>query len=161
MEFNEYQNIARETAIYPGKGGVGEGDLTGLTYTILGLIGEAAEMKENNTTSEQGDNAWYFSQITYELEIPLSFIVHRKKKGEFGSYIGAIGQLANVYKKVFRDDGGVLTQKRRDKIVDILVDAFHLFLLQVDDIEEVFESNVDKLSGRKSSGKIKGEGDNR
>ena len=41
MNLNHYQDLADETAVYPGKGRRG-----GVLYTILGLNGEAGEVAE-------------------------------------------------------------------------------------------------------------------
>ena len=73
MKLNDYQNEARKTAIYPID--------DGLTYTALGLCGEAGEVAEkikkfirgDNSISlkedllhELGDVLWYLSNLAFE-----------------------------------------------------------------------------------------------
>ena len=82
MDFKEYQDRARETAIYPDKG-------NNFIYPTLGLVGEAGEVAEkikkvlrdkegvineetkNEITKELGDILWYISQLAFELKISL------------------------------------------------------------------------------------------
>ena len=79
MNFNEYQKIARSTAVYPEEYKV--------IYPALGLSGEAGEVAEkvkkivrgddrlNNVTSsivmELGDVLWYVSALADDLGITL------------------------------------------------------------------------------------------
>ena len=76
---NEYQELARETALYPKE--------TGLYYTVLGLTGEAGEVAEkvkkmirDNKTledcqidimNELGDVMWYIANVAYEFGLTL------------------------------------------------------------------------------------------
>lgn len=101
MQFNEYQQKANETAIYPGKGTV-----MGLAYTALGLgesgevqgkvkkilrddSGIISEQKRQAIKKELGDNLWYIAQTATELELTLDEIAeanvsklsNRKKRG--------------------------------------------------------------------------------
>lgn len=86
MDFNEYQDRAVSTAIYPGKGTV-----LGLAYVGLGL-GEAGEVQgkikkvlrdDEGILTEQariaiakeaGDLLWYAAALADEIEIPLEVI---------------------------------------------------------------------------------------
>ena len=79
MNFNDYQKIARSTAVYPEEYKV--------IYPALGLCGEAGEVAEkvkkivrgddrlNNVTSnivmELGDVLWYVSALADDLGITL------------------------------------------------------------------------------------------
>lgn len=81
MTLNEYQEKAKETAIYP--------KYRGLEYTTLGLVGEAGEIankvkkiirdddgillgeKRSEIAGELGDVLWYVAQIAEELDIHL------------------------------------------------------------------------------------------
>ena len=78
MKLNDYQDEARKTAIYPID--------DGLTYTALGLCGEAGEVAEkikkfirgDNSISlkedllyELGDVLWYLSNLAFELNYTL------------------------------------------------------------------------------------------
>src|SRR4030042_1351225 len=85
MNFNEYQNLSRETAIYPNLG-------NNLWYPSLGLAGESGEVCErikkvyrddNGILSEDkklelkkelGDVLWYLSNVAIEAGIKLEDI---------------------------------------------------------------------------------------
>lgn len=78
MDFNTYQQKARETAIYPNMG-------SEFTYPALGLVGEAGEIanklkkviRDNSGVltdevrgsvgSEIGDCLWYIAQLATEM----------------------------------------------------------------------------------------------
>lgn len=82
MDFNTYQELAKATAVYPRK--------DGLTYTTLGLIGEAGEIankvkkiirdadgvitkeRREDLVSELGDVLWYCAMLSEELGVLLS-----------------------------------------------------------------------------------------
>lgn len=83
MDFNEYQEAARETAIYPAE--------QGLIYTVLGLTGEAGEVAEKvkkmirdnielddkykgKIARELGDVLWYLSNVAHEIGITLDTV---------------------------------------------------------------------------------------
>lgn len=77
MQFNEYQQLARETAVYPQE--------TALAYTTLGLCSEAGEVADklkkvirdgggntdsdfyNSVAKELGDVLWYIANIAHEI----------------------------------------------------------------------------------------------
>lgn len=78
MKLNDYQDEARKTAIYPID--------DGLTYTALGLCGEAGEVAEKIKKWIRGDNGislkedllyelgdvlWYLSNLAFELNYTL------------------------------------------------------------------------------------------
>jgi len=85
MEFNQYQEKSRKTAIYPDKG-------KNYIYPTLGLAGESGEVAEkikkvirdkggviDDETREMikkelGDVLWYVSQIASELNLSLDEI---------------------------------------------------------------------------------------
>lgn len=81
MEFIEYQNRARETAVYPPE--------RGLEYVSLGLVGEAGEFANKvkkivrgdyppptpgEIAAELGDVLWYVAMAATELGISLEEI---------------------------------------------------------------------------------------
>ncbi len=86
MTFDQYQEAAATTAIYPDRGSVG-----GLAYIALGL-GEAGEIQNKvkkilrdhggeltdemrlALAKEAGDLLWYIAQLSEEIGIPLSDI---------------------------------------------------------------------------------------
>lgn len=84
MEINEYQEIARSTAIYENSDG------KGILYTVLGLNGEAGECAEklkkqirdkngdlsspdfiDSLKKEAGDCLWYIACLAFELGLTL------------------------------------------------------------------------------------------
>lgn len=85
MDFQEYQKLSRETAIYPNAG-------KNFIYPALGLAGETGEVAEiikriirdsNNVISEEaktqlikelGDVLWYLSQLATEFNLSLDEI---------------------------------------------------------------------------------------
>ena len=160
MDLNTYQNLSRQTAIYPGKDEARYGNLIGLTYTILGLIGEAAEYQQNPSTAEKGDCFWYLSQIAYEIQIPLGHLSDfNPKNASYNDLFACAGTLANQYKKVFRDDSGALTTKRRAVLIKILKESLWHLTKNSEDNVEAMEKNIEKLSSRQAKGVLAGEGD--
>ena len=63
MDFKEYQEKSRKTAIYPK---IGEN----YVYPALGLGDEAGEVL-GKIKKELGDVLWYLTQLSTELEISL------------------------------------------------------------------------------------------
>lgn len=82
MDFKEYQEKSRKTAIYPKIGenfvypALGLGDEAG---EVLGKIkkifrdknGEVSDETKNELKKELGDVLWYLAQLSTELEISL------------------------------------------------------------------------------------------
>lgn len=102
MTFDEYEEIVAQTAIYPGAGG---GDVEALSYTALGLTGEAGEFAEKIkkflrdgfldkplAAKELGDVLWYINAAGRELGYSLNDIAEmnvvklldRKKRDVLG-----------------------------------------------------------------------------
>jgi NTP pyrophosphatase (non-canonical NTP hydrolase) len=85
LTFNEYQQEAMLTAIYPDKG-------ENIIYPVLGLVGEAGEVAEklkkiirdkegvfDETDTEAiikevGDVLWYIAAICDELDVDMSYV---------------------------------------------------------------------------------------
>jgi len=88
MTFQEYQEEARKTAIYPNKD-------NNYIYPALGLVGEAGEIaekikkvirddnyeitdeKREELTKELGDVLWYIANLSKELNISMEDIAMR------------------------------------------------------------------------------------
>ena len=84
MNFNEYQKLARSTAIYPKESKV--------IYPALGLCGEAGEVADKikktirgdsslvdvtgRLADELGDVLWYLAILADDLGLPLEDIAH-------------------------------------------------------------------------------------
>jgi len=78
---------------------------------------------------------------------------------------GEAGEVSELIKKMIRDDGGQLTEQRREKLLKELGDVLwyvavvaHEAGLMLGDVAQV---NLDKLARRKSEGKITGSGSDR
>ena len=84
MNFNEYQKLARSTAVYPEEHKV--------VYPALGLCGEAGEVADKikktirgdssldevtgSIAGELGDVLWYLAILADDLGLPLEDIAH-------------------------------------------------------------------------------------
>jgi NTP pyrophosphatase (non-canonical NTP hydrolase) len=100
MDFSEYQERAKSTAVYPGK-------LDGaFFYPCIGLAGEVGELlnkikklardnvkiDKDDLKGELGDILWYVSQISTELGIDMNDVVSsnleklrsRQERGKIG-----------------------------------------------------------------------------
>lgn len=103
MKFDEYQKLARKTAIYPDIG-------KNVLYPTLGLANEAGEVAgkvkkvmrdkggvmskeaKKEISKELGDVLWYVAQLSTELNVSLDKIASenikklksRKKRGMIG-----------------------------------------------------------------------------
>lgn len=153
MKLNEYQNLARETAIYPS------GEM-GLNYTLLGLIGEVGEFLANPGIDEYGDSMWYLSQSCWELGTPLN-ILDKAGRSTHKDLAHCVFSLANSYKKVFRDNGGVISGRKKQELLEILREVFFFLTISGLDLDEALEKNIEKLKSRKIRGKLQGSGDAR
>lgn len=108
-DFFKYEEAVLKHAFYPGRG-------HNLTYTVLGLTGEA-------------------------------------------------GEVANTVKKLSRDDAGLMTNERREKIIDELGDVLWYIAATASEVglklQDVAAYNVRKLRNRygaDGNGKVTGQG---
>ncbi len=78
---------------------------------------------------------------------------------------GEAGEVAEQVKKFLRDDNGIMTEERRNKIRDEVSDVLWYIANLLADLNltmnEVAERNIEKLMDRKARGVIKGSGSNR
>jgi NTP pyrophosphatase (non-canonical NTP hydrolase) len=78
---------------------------------------------------------------------------------------GEAGEVAEKVKKTLRDDGGVLSDERRDALSGELGDVlWYLAQLATEaglDLERIAEDNLDKLFSRQERGVLRGSGDER
>lgn len=98
MDFNEYQNKAKETAIFPDLAivkGENIGSTISYIYPALGLVGEAGEVAEKikklirdkdgvvseediqEITKELGDIQWYIAALAGSFGIKLDDIANK------------------------------------------------------------------------------------
>ena len=78
---------------------------------------------------------------------------------------GEAGETAEKVKKAIRDDGGTLTEERREAIAaelgDVLWYAAQLATEADLDLEEIAQANLDKLASRQRRSVLHGSGDER
>jgi NTP pyrophosphatase (non-canonical NTP hydrolase) len=78
---------------------------------------------------------------------------------------GEAGEVAEKIKKMIRDDGGVLSDERRDALAKELGDVlWYLAQLATEanlDLDEIAEANIAKLLSRKDRNVLQGSGDDR
>ena len=79
--------------------------------------------------------------------------------------VGEAGELANKYKKILRDDNGVLSEEKRQALIDELGDVLWYCAALAQDLdtnlEVVARRNLKKLADRKAANTLRGSGDNR
>lgn len=78
---------------------------------------------------------------------------------------GESGEVLELVKKMVRDDDGVLSDKRREKIKKELGDVLWYLSRVADDcdlsLEEIAVTNIDKLTSRQKRRVLTGDGDDR
>jgi|SRR5665213_1510294 NTP pyrophosphatase (non-canonical NTP hydrolase) len=78
---------------------------------------------------------------------------------------GEAGEVANVVKKMIRDDNGFFLQEKHDKLVAELGDVMWYVARMATELnvslEQLMQLNHDKLQDRLARNVIKGSGDNR
>lgn len=79
--------------------------------------------------------------------------------------VGETGELADKFKKILRDEGGVISDEKMDLIKKELGDVLW-YLASLSDylgfeLEDVAQTNIEKLASRQKRGKLGGAGDSR
>jgi NTP pyrophosphatase (non-canonical NTP hydrolase) len=78
---------------------------------------------------------------------------------------GEVGELQNKVKKILRDDGGKVTQARREEIAYELGDILWYVALVADefrfDLADIAHLNLNKLAVRQEKDRLHGSGDKR
>lgn len=169
MTFDEYQKKAEETDIRTKE--------IKMICNGFGLIGELDELEEiqnydshytlglsyenDAVIKEVGDVCWYISSICTELDISLEDAVNKYKDIYDKGYEISDMNMAEVFKKVYRDNHGIFNGAYKDKIMFYIGYLLTLYLDQFCDIHLAMKQNIKKLQSRKKRGKIQGSGNNR
>lgn len=78
---------------------------------------------------------------------------------------GEAGEILEHIKKATRDDGGLLTDERRQKVIKEMGDVLWYLALTADRLDiklgAVAQINLDKLAARAQNGTLHGDGDER
>ena len=127
--FNEYQKAAAETATY--RKGLPMKELLGPIYPALGLNGEAGEVA--NETAERFLNTCIESFLFLKLN-------------------AKAGGVAEHVKKMIRNDNGVLTVERKEKLLLEMGDVLWYLAALATELDEnlstVADLNIHKLGKR-------------
>ena len=82
-----------------------------------------------------------------------------------GLGLGESGEVQGKIKKIIRDDGGLLSDDKREAIAGELGDILWYVARTADeigfDLDDIAQGNLDKLASRKERGVLQGSGDNR
>jgi NTP pyrophosphatase (non-canonical NTP hydrolase) len=152
ITFDEYQEAATTTAVYPGQGA-----FQGLVYAVLGLSGEAGE------TAEQVKKTWRDDGTPDIGKAMMAMIDHielalRTTRGHTEIIDEARIEASDIFCPG-------ISPERKQKILKELGDVFW-YAAQVctelgADMGDVAQANLDKLATRKAQDKIHGEGSDR
>lgn len=183
MDYNEYQQQALTTAIYPVDREV--------DYTIVGLGSEIGELAEvyaaakrtfygqlngedaKDALAECGDIFWYVAAAADALNLQLDWVlkqavtdVHHVGKGlTLVDMVVAHGKIQGILKKSIRDDNGYLSVHKENLIAAELCHIWNhtaQFIYLLGGTEAgVMAANLNKLADRKARGALQGSGNNR
>ena len=170
VNWNEYQQQALTTAIYPLK--------RELEYTAFGLLSELGELiaarvngDKDLIRGELGDNFWYTAALADAIKWPLECVysytttfrpVTTEQSLEALVVLG--GLIAGHIKKSIRDDDGFVSPKREKNIVACVSKYMHHLEFITSDygsVNGILNENLNKLADRKSRGVLQGSGDKR
>jgi NTP pyrophosphatase (non-canonical NTP hydrolase) len=103
----------------------------------------------------------------YQLKAKKTAIYPKKDKIVYPALglVGEAGEIANKVKKVLRDDGGHVTENRRNDLASEIGDVlWYVAALSTDlklNLDDIAKDNIEKLFSRQQRNSLKGEGDNR
>lgn len=166
MKMRDYQDRARQTAVYPQK----------ISYPALGVVGELGELTakvranadKEEICKEIGDVLWYCANLCSDLEMFLSDATgmdtdfNHVGQAYTTPSLEDLGLMAENCKKLVRDG------HNPDKVAAVLgTIAYILRYLNVlstalgTSLNLIAHENLDKLEDRKERGVLQGDGDNR
>ena len=177
--YDKYAEDVKPTVYFLGLSGE-VGELTEAIDDVNELEDKELEW-QNKVIAELGDIFWYWCGLTNNLKVNYKQIwnivysetysrqsFHKRHEPkmyttELLKVIGCSGRLIEHLKKSIRDDDGIITPKRLEKIEQKLAETLeHLFGFCVTmDVNpyKVLQKNYDKLYARNEAGTLQGEGD--
>ena len=175
MNLVKYQDDARSTAIYPNS--------VEFLYPALGLAGEAGELcekiaedaEDTEIIKEIGDVLWYVANVALDCGIlmhtifeglddfdQIEPIIEINMAAALAKNVGIVCEMA---KKAARDDGGNVTDARREKVREalraVLGTLAGVCAPWEFNLSQCAETNIAKLKSRQERGVLGGSGDNR
>jgi len=79
--------------------------------------------------------------------------------------VGETGEIAEKFKKIYRDNDGIMTLEQTEDMKKELGDVLWYIATVAKylgiDLDDIAEFNIDKLKSRQQRGKLQGSGDNR
>jgi NTP pyrophosphatase (non-canonical NTP hydrolase) len=101
----------------------------------------------------------------YEVAAAATAMYPKDTSYPFLGLCGEAGEVAELAKKTIRDNNGIWTEDRRQLLKKELGDVlWYLAAIARDNgftLDEIAQSNIDKLLSRKERGVLQGSGDNR
>ena len=181
--YDNYAMQAKQYAVFPLD--------RSLEYAALGLAGEVGELMEavyqhvfqvrlhldrfetwDHRRSEEGDVWWYLAAVCDAADIPFSIvelatapetsIENRATIDDMYMSLGrGLKHISGAVKKTIRDDGGYFSSKRKDAVIEGVMQIASSLKWLSADYKAIMIANLNKLEDRKRNGTIKGDGDNR
>lgn len=138
MNFDEYQKLAAEVAIYP---------------SILDIIAMELKSQRRDDLSDQLDRVLGYTDIGKNIYYTTLGLV------------GEAGEVAEKVKKIMRDNDGVISDQIKENLLKELGDVLWYVAATCDELgismDAVAQTNITKLFSRRDRGKLQGSGDNR
>jgi len=156
-KFSLYKNCNPDTLLYYAAalgGEVGE------------LIDDAEHGFREGVIDEGGDVLWYMAAVAMMIDVRLSDVIGADSFKDGPLCIKArdidiyCGRLLDQVKKVMRDDDGVLTITRKNRIRTYLHDMYACLnayaLMCGNEVEDMAKFNIQKLKEKAASGDVTG-----
>lgn len=171
MKIEDYKKITEETAIYPKSV-----KNFSLAYCWLGLIEECTEAQEameeflkdpkdellrKALVKEMGDVCWYVTSLAMLQDLSLEEIFHCKAPLEDLYMHKTINAFSGYIKKYYRDKKDIKKEEFTGTLSLLITGVFDMLSNHDITLEEVLQTNYDKLTKRKEKNLLHGDGDNR
>jgi len=169
MKFIDYKEIIKKTAKFPTS-------LNSRSYCLMGLFGEFVEFLEKridpsssrkDLKKELGDVFWYLTALCSVLGsdvmeiIPTAELSKSSFTASKNRFIINYGKLSEVIKKVYRDNNSINKEINDVFLRSMMLSLYNLSTLSGFTVEEVLETNYNKLIKRRETNTLLGSGDNR